>query len=196
MKRLVIALAVTLLMALGACSSSDASGAPGSADLALSGRMNSIATAVDDWGHATTLPEAKAGAEAALNLVVGAAGPFYGDGDGDGQLQGASDNGLLPGLHGEQGLAQSEPINACVGEEVLGGAWEDPGDRWDVAAVVYSKWTPSNNIMPTLASHPQRIVGWAILTLASDSLDEAHDYARNAQLHVDVSQAAIEACSR
>lgn len=36
-----------------------------------------------------------------------------------------------------------------------------------------------------------RIVGWATFTLASDDLDDAHEYAGHAQLPVDVSQRAL-----
>ena len=34
--------------------------------------------------------------------------------------------GLLPGLGGQRGLAQAEPVNACVEADVLGGSWDDP----------------------------------------------------------------------
>ena len=196
MKRALLAFAISTPLLLGACSSSDATDIAGNPDPALVERANAIGAAVDSWGAAATLPEAKAAAEAALNLVVGPSGPSYGDLDGDGVVQGMSDTGLLPGLMGEEGLAQSPPIDACVEADVLGGSWDDPGARWDAAAAVYGAWTPSNNTMPTLASHPQRIVGWATLTLATDSLDEAHAYAGYAQIHVDVSLSAIEGCSR
>jgi hypothetical protein len=66
--------------------------------------------------------------------------------------------------------------------------------RWATAQDVYDAWTPTDNTMPTLPSHPQRVVGWATLTLATDSLDVAHEYAGHAQLHVDASRSALEAC--
>lgn len=196
MKRALLGLGIAASLLLGACSSSDAVGTPGAPDPALVERADAIAAAVDGWSAASTLPEAKAAAEAALNLVVGPSGPYYGDADGDGVIQGMSDKGLLPGQMGEDGLAQSPPINACVEADVLGGSWDDPAARWGTAAAVYASWTPSNNTMPSLASHPQRIVGWARLTLSSDSLDEAHEYAGHARIHVDVSVTAIEGCSR
>ena len=84
--------------------------------------------------------------------------------------------------------------DACVIADVLGGSWEDPGARWVEALAVYDAWTPADNTMPQLASHPQRIVGWATLTLATDNLDEAHEYAGHAQIHIDVSVRAISAC--
>ena len=77
---------------------------------------------------------------------------------------------------------------------MLGGSWSDPAARWATAQDAYDAWTPSNNTMLTLASHLQRIVGWATFTLATDSLDDAHEYAGHAQLHVDVSRAALEPC--
>jgi hypothetical protein len=52
-------------------------------------------------------------------------------------------------------------------------------------------WRPDNNTMPTLPSHPMRVVGWATFALDSDSLDEAHEYAGHAKLHVDISVRAL-----
>jgi len=196
MKHRVLALALFVPLLVGACSSADAIGTSGGSDLAVTERVDAIAAAVADWAAATTLPEAQADAEAALNLVVGPDGPGYGDSDGDGVIQGEADEGLLPGRLGEAGLAQSEPVNSCVESDVLGGSWEDPAARWATAQDVYDAWTPSNNTMPSLPSHPQRIVGWATLTLATDSLDEAHEYAGHAKIHVDVTRDAIEACAR
>ena len=43
-------------------------------------------------------------------------------------------------------------------------------------------------------SQPQRIFGWASLTLASDSLSDAHGFADDAQLHVDATRAAVQQC--
>jgi hypothetical protein len=54
------------------------------------------------------------------------------------------------------------------------------------------EWRPDRNTMPSLPSHPMRIVGWATFTLASTSLDDAHEYAGHAQLHVNVSLAALD----
>ncbi len=128
------------------------------------------------------------------NLVVGPAGYLYGDADGDGTVGGASDVGLLPGVRGERGLAQAAPVNACVEADVLGGSWDEPIERWDEAAAVYDEWTRTNNTMPRLASHPQRVVGWAGLALGAESVDEAREYAGHAQLHVDVTRWAVEGC--
>jgi hypothetical protein len=43
-------------------------------------------------------------------------------------------------------------------------------------------------------SQPQRIVGWASLTLASTSLSDAEGFAGDAQLHVDATRAAAPNC--
>ncbi|WP_297083901.1 hypothetical protein [uncultured Demequina sp.] len=188
------ALVAATLLVLSACSTSEPSASPeGSADPAGQ-RLDQIEAAVAAWAGAESLEAAHAAAEEARNLVVGPAGPFYGDADGDGELAGDVAEGLLPGLDGETGLAQSEPVSACVEADVLGGSWEDPGERWDVALAAYDAWTPSNNTMPTLPSHPQRVVGWATFTLGTDDLDEAREYAGHAQIHVRVSRAAIEDC--
>lgn len=191
-----LALVTALSLLTTACASADAVGTPGGADLDVAARIDAISAAVEGWGDATTLAEAKADAEAALNLVVGPNGPGYGDSDGDGVIQGETERGLLPGLMGEEGLAQSEPINECVEADVLGGSWDDPAARWAAAQGVYDAWTPSNNTMPSLPSHPQRIVGWATLTLATGSLDEAHEFAGHAQIHVDVTRDAFDSCTR
>ena len=52
-------------------------------------------------------------------------------------------------------------------------------------------WRPDDNTMPSLPSHPMRVVGWASFTLATDDLDDAHEYAGHAQLHVDVARDSL-----
>ncbi|WP_152650653.1 hypothetical protein [Demequina aurantiaca] len=204
MERLVIASAgaLSLIALLCACGPanvdpqvSPASNSPGVGNQAAIERIDDIETAVAVWRDAGSIAEARAAAETALNLVVGTDGPNYGDADGDGKINGAVDEGLLPGLAGEPGLAQTPPVSACVEADVLGGSWEDPQGRWAQALAAVDAWTPTKNTMPALASHPQRVFGWASLTLASDDLDEAHEYAGHAQIHVDVSRHAFEDCT-
>ena len=133
-----------------------------------------------------------AAAEAAANLVVGPDGPGYGDRDGNGTVAGESTTGLLPGLNGTLvGIAKPLAGITCVVRDVLGSTAEDPATGWSEMAAAISAWRPDNNTMPTLASHPMRVVGWATFTLQSDSLDEAHEYAGHAQLHVDVTVRAL-----
>lgn len=200
-------LALTVPLALVACSAAEPANEPAPPEPSLVARLDLIDAAVADWADAETLADAKAAAETARNLVVGPDNPLFGDADGDGVIGGeagegiAIDIGLLPGLGGEPALAQAEPVNACVEADVLGGPWDDSAARWATAQDVYDRWTPADNTMPELASHPQRIVGWATLTLALDDADPdalatAHEYAGHAQLHVDVSVAAVEDCGR
>ena len=59
-------------------------------------------------------------------------------------------------------------------------------------AIAIEEWSPTNNTMPSLASHPMRIVGWATFTMATDSLDLAHEYAGHARLHVDISRKTLD----
>lgn len=201
-----LALTVALPLALAACAAPPETDDPGTAEFAVIQRLDAIDAAVADWRDAGTLPEAKAAAELALNLVVGPDNPLYADGDGDGTVRGLRQElGLLPGLVWG-GIAQDAADNPCVEADVLGGSWADDGvsnsaARWAEAQAVYAAWTPERNTMPTLASHPQRVVGWATLTLALDdaapgALDTAHEYAGHAQLHVDVSREAVEGCAR
>ena len=200
MTRRILALAVVLPLALAACASPPGTDDPSTAEVAVVQRLDAIDAAVAEWRDAGTLPEAKAAAELALNLVVGPDNPLYGDGDGDGTVRGLRQElGLLPGLVWG-GIAQDAADNPCVEADVLGGSWADPAARWDEAQAVYDAWTPERNTMPTLASHPQRVVGWATLTLALDdaapgALETAHEYAGHAGLHVDVSREAVEGCS-
>lgn len=160
----------------------------------LTARLAAIEQAVQSWRSADTLAEAQRFAERARNLVVGPDGPYYGDADGDGTVEGASDEGLLPGLTGEPGIAQSAS-GTCIERDVLGGSWDDAAGRWATLDTAITAWAPNNNTFPALPSHPQRIVGWASLTLATDSLDTAREYAGHAQLHVDVSKAAVAGCA-
>lgn len=155
--------------------------------------LDLLGTEVDAWRSAETLDDAHAAAEAAANLVVGPNGPDYGDRDGDGMIGGGSGAGILPGVDGTPiGLASPLDANECVDRDVLGGIWDEPQQRWDIMSAAIGDWTPTNNTMPSLPSHSMRVVGWATFTLASDSLDDAHEYAGHAQLHVDISTRALD----
>jgi len=196
--RSLVALTVAAPLLLVGCADAPGTDALSTEATALTERLDAINVAVTQWRSAETLAEAKAGAEAARNFVVGPTGPGYGDVDGDGTIRGENEEGLLPGLTLE-GLAQLSSVASCAEADVLGGSWSDPAARWATAQDAYDAWTPSTNTMPTLPSHPQRIVGWATFTLAldgaaTDSLADAREYAGHAQLHVDVSRAALEPC--
>ena len=198
MRRAVLVLLMALVPA--ACGGGDerssaSTVAPSTDDGAVRGRLDEIAVQVERWSTSDDMVEVRAAAEAAANLVVGPNGPDYGDRDGDGSIAGSSDAGLLPGVDGTPaGVASSLAGNECVARDVLAGTIDDPATAWAEMETAIDAWTPSGNTMPTLASHPMRIVGWATFTLASDSLDEAHEYAGHAGLHVDVSLRAID-CS-
>jgi hypothetical protein len=165
----------------------------GPAGALVAQRLGAIDVAVADWRSAGTIDEANAAAEVAANLVVGPNGPNYGDRNGDGTIGGESDVGLLPGIDGTlPGLASALAANACVDADVLGGTWADPQSQWGEMQTAIDEWTPGNNTMPSLASHPMRIVGWATFTQNSNSLDLAHEYAGHAKLHVDISLRALD----
>lgn len=159
----------------------------------LSSRLTAIDHAVVRWRNASNLQEAHKAAEEARNLVVGPHGPYYGDGDRDGTIEGSTTIGLLPGKAGQAGLAKMTD-GECVVRDVLGGSWEKPSHRWSQFEAVIKAWTPSRNTMPTLPSHPQRIAGWASLALASRSLANAREFGEHAQIHSNVSQTAQKAC--
>lgn len=159
----------------------------------VTARIADLDALVDRWAGADTLAEAHAGAEAARNLVTGPDVQGYGDADGDGQVAGTAAIGLLPGERGELGLIAT-PATECVERDVLGGSWADPRARWDEVRRRIAAWAPDNNTFPGLPSHPQRVVGWASLTLASTDLDQAKEYAGHAALHVRISQAAVGGC--
>ena len=167
----------------------------------LEERLLVIDVHVSVWAAAETIEEAKAAAEAAANHVVGPDGPGYGDRDGDGEVRGPRDAGILPGVDGTpagfaleafESLPADDPVAVCLEETVLGGSWDDPAGRWALMEEAIAEWTPSFNTMPGLPSHPQRVVGWATFTIESDSLAEAHEYAGHAGLHVGASQRAID----
>lgn len=191
-----IALGAGLLLA--ACGSSDGSSDPdGSSEPAGSGaleeRLDEIDGAVDDWRNADTLADAQRAAETAANLVVGPGGPDFGDRNGDGTVDGETTDGVLPGLDGTpEGLALPVASNECVEADVLGGSWADPMQRWATMNTAIDEWTRTNNTMPSLPSHPMRVVGWATFTMGTDDLGEAREYAGHARLHVDISLAALD----
>jgi hypothetical protein len=188
-------LAVLMLATLTACSTSTHQPSPANTgQAALVARINAIQGAITDWSHATTLAQAQTAAETARNLVVGSHGPDYGDANHDRTTEGAATEGLLPGLRGEAGLAEPGHVSACVTADVLGGSWTDPNARWAQAEAAVAAWTPTNNTFPALMSQPQRIYGWASLTLKSTTLATAIGYATDAQMHIDSTRAAIEHC--
>ena len=163
------------------------------AAVSLSDRVDTIDDAVDVWRNATSVASAHSAAESALNLVVGPNGPGYGDRDGNGVVSGATEVGLLPGLDGTPtGLAMLLSPSECVARDILGGTWTEPGDEWNRMLTAIDEWRPDNNTMPTLPSHPMRVVGWATFTLASTSLDDAHEYAGHANLHVNITRRAFD----
>jgi hypothetical protein len=180
--------AVVLSLVTAACGA-----APDAGDRsAVDARLDAIADHVEAWAAADTLEEATAQAEAAANLVVGPAGPGYGDRNADGVLGGESGVGLLAGLDGTPGLVL-ESVGSCVDRDVLGGPWDDPAERWQELADALEAWTPANNTMPRLDSHPMRIVGWATLA-QSAGIGEVLEYAGHAGLHVEVTRRAIADC--
>ena len=189
--------ALGALLVLGACGapSTPAARTTSSTPPAVSARLVALDAAVTAWESAGTLAQAKAGAETARNLVTGPDVMGYGDLDGDGYTGGANDAGLLPGEKGQPGLVAA-PVSSCVERDVLGGGWADPGERWADLRTRVEQWSPSNNTFPALASHPQRVVGWASLTLQSTTLDAAHEFAGHAQLHVAETRKAFEDCRR
>lgn len=161
----------------------------------LGTRLAAVDQAVDRWGSAPSLAGAKDAAEEARNLIVGASGPFYGDANGDGRIAGAAEVGVLPGLNGQTGLAGRSDIH-CVIAGVLGGSWREPAKRWSQLENAIARWRPARNTFPSLPSHAQRVVGWASLTLKTNSLADAHEYASHARLHVDISLRALTSCRR
>lgn len=161
----------------------------------LATRLATVDRAVEGWAAASTLADAHQAAEVVRNLIVGPSGPLYGDANKDGRIAGASEVGVLPGLNGQKGLA-GPGDNACVIADVLGGSWDHPTRRWAQLKAAIARWAPARNTFPSLPSHTQRVVGWASLTLKSQSLADAHDYARHARLHVDISSRAIMSCRR
>ncbi len=196
-RRTLLAVAVTTAVALasaGCAPDGGAGGAPSVIPDDIASRLDALDEAVAGWRNADDVGIARKHAEEARNLIVGPDGPAYGDADGDGAVEGASEAGLLPGLGGEAGLAQP-PANACVERDVLGGDWDEPQGRWDEFSATLAEWAPGNNTMPQLASHPQRVVGWATLTLDAESLDAAREYAGHAQLHVDITRSAYISCA-
>lgn len=159
----------------------------------LSSRIETIDAAIVAWRGATSVAEAQSAAETAANLVVGPNGPGYGDRNDDGILSGEADVGLLPGSDGTpSGLAAVLETNQCVVSDVLGGPWTDPGVRWDEMLSAIDRWRPDNNTMPSLASHPMRIVGWATFSMESESLEEIQTFGGHANIHIQVSRRALD----
>lgn len=191
MSRLVVAL---LLVVVAAGCGDDS--APGeSEDVAaftLRVQLLTADNAVTVWGRATSIEEAHAAAEAAANLIVGSGGPDYGDRDGNGNVDGETDFGVLPGLDGTPAALAALVDNECIEADVLGGSWDDPAARWAELDAAIAAWGPDNNTIPDVASNPMRIVGWATLAQATDSLEEAREFGTRAKTNITLSIAAID----
>ncbi len=192
------AVVVAALLVAGGCGGDDSAfddlpSATADAESDLRGRLDELQRAVTDWTGASTIEEAHAAAETAANLVVGPNGPGFGDRDGNGSVEGETAVGLLSGFDDTPtGIAAAAASSECLGRDVLGSTAGDANAGWSEMEAAIEAWRPNNNTMPSLASHPMRIVGWATFTQASTSLEEAHEYAGHAQLHVDVALAALD----
>lgn len=180
MRSRALALVACAALALGACGDDDDPPATAGAQPALE-RAEAIEDAVAAWADAPTLDEAQRHAEDARNLITGPAVQGAGDIDGDGSAE-PVDEGLLPGDDGSAGLATGLP-GRCVELDVLGGAWDEPAERWDDVLRRIDAWTPQNNPFPELPSHAQRVVGWATLTVRADDLADAREYSSHAASH-------------
>ncbi len=194
-ERLVVGLLAAVVV--GACGGATSEAGTEAVDR-LSERLVVVAAHVEEWRAADTLSAAQRAAEAAANHIVGPNGPGFGDRDGDGEVRGPSDAGVLPGSDGSPpgfalgAVAAGAPD--CVVRVVLGGDWSDPVARWAEMESAIARWSPDGNTFPALPSHAQRVVGWASLTLATDSLELARTYAGHAQIHVNLSQRAVNDC--
>jgi len=187
-----ILVAILFLAACGSESSTDED-LQEQSEIAFREQITTIDDAVTTWRNAESIEDAQAAAETAANLIVGPNGPDYGDRNGDGTIDGEYTVGVLSGLDGKPtGIAQKLEPNECIDNDVLGGSWSDPMAEWDKMIVAIDQWRPDNNTMPTLDSHPMRVVGWATFTLGTDSLDDAHEYGGHAKLHVDVTLDALD----
>lgn len=184
-----------LVVATGCGSDSPTATEPPTSDAgigAYTARLDDLEAAVSSWAEADTIEVAHRGAEAAANLIVGPDGPGYGDRDGDGEVSGAASEGLLPGSSGMPvGVALPLGARACVDRDVLGGSWQDPARRWAEMISAIDAWRRESNTMPTLQSHPMRVVGWASFALATESLGEAREYSSHARIHTGIARTAL-----
>ena len=158
---------------------------------AVKQRLTEIDDALVAWSSAHDLTAVRRSAETVRSLVAGDA--FPGPGPDDADARGAHGVGLLPGPGGEPGLVTAV-AGTCLEAQVLGGPWGDPEARWDELRAAVADWAPDNNTFPALASHPQRVVGWASLALVAPELADAVGYADHARLHLGVTRAAVDAC--
>lgn len=190
-----LAVLSAIAVGLGACGESAPAG--GAALRVAAPERESVITideAVGTWSRADSVEAGHAAAEEARNLVVGDDNPRYGDTDGNGRIAGETVIGLLPGIDGRRGLASNGP-NACTQADLLGGSWENAGERWAILDRAIAAYRPDNNLFPTLPSHAQRVVGWATLALASDDLEEVREYSGHASLHSRIIRDAVTACA-
>lgn len=177
-----------MALLLAACSSStDTTPARSDAGVVLE-RVEQVQQQVNLWRDASTLADAQATAADARLLITG---PDVAGLEPPAGTRSGVTEGLLPDDSDGPGLASA--VADCAGPDLLGGSWDDQEQRWTILRTAIDQWAPDNNTFPALPSHPQRVVGWATLTLAS-SLDLAHEYSGHAQLHVDAARDALADC--
>lgn len=176
-------------MLLAACSSSTDGTATQSDAAPVLERVEQVQQQVDLWRDASTLDAAQAAAAQARLLITG---PDVAGLASPAGIRSDVDQGLLPDDDDGPGLASS--VADCAGPDLLGGSWDDQAQRWKILRTAIDEWGPDNNTFPALPSHPQRVVGWATLTLGTTSLDQAHEYSGHAQLHVDAARDALADC--
>ena len=186
---------------LGACGSSDDTppAEPGSSSgmgtgtsetAAVLERIEQVQQQVDLWRDASTIDDAQAAAAEARLLVTG---PGVAGLEPPAGTPADVTEGLLPDDSDRPGLASA--VKDCAGPDLLGGSWDDQEQRWQILRTAIDEWAPDNNTFPSLPSHPQRVVGWATLTLGTSDLDLAQEYSGHAQLHVDAARDALADCS-
>jgi len=180
-------------LTLAACGSDSESSVPSTPEAeAFTDRLVELDDIVEIWSDADSIETAQVAAEAATNLIVGPGGPGYGDRNGDGTIEAETARGVLRGSDGTpDGLADDLSANECIERDVLGGSWDDPSARWGEMTDAIDAWQPDANTMPTLASHPMRVVGWATFALDADSVEDAREYAGHAGIHVRISANAL-----
>lgn len=156
-------------------------------------RLDELQSQVNVWADGDDFATVRASSGRVLALVTGIGSPRVGGAGAGGTETGALSQGLLPGEDGTASIA--EALENCAGPDLFGGSWENPAERWATFDEVFARWSPTDNTFPTLPSHAQRIVGWAMLAAESDDLDDALTYASHAQIHVDAVRDAVRVCA-
>jgi hypothetical protein len=166
-------------------------------DAALSQRLAIAYGALRDAEGARRLPEAHRYATAAIDAIAGPAGRHARPNTPPGGIlpEDAEQISTEPGLalRAYDAAPAGSPLRAAVAERITGDvdAWRTPRDRYDAIDRAVADYRPDNDTVGTLPGDAARALAWALLTLKTENINDAHELAGRAAASIRQSLDAV-----